>query len=180
MNGELKVIEDVSRKLIRWNIPFMLTGSIAMNFYVEPRMTRDIDIVANLQKENIKEIVKMFEEDYYIDKLAVEIAIESNKMFNIIHNETVTKVDFVIRKNTEYRLLEFERRKSINLFDIPTFIVSIEDLIVSKLYWMKDSASNIQKKDISLLLSSQYDKEYVNHWTSKLGLSVLLKEILNG
>lgn len=56
MNGELIVIEDVSKKLIGKNISFMLTGSIAMNFYVEPRMTRDIDIVINLQKENSIEI----------------------------------------------------------------------------------------------------------------------------
>jgi hypothetical protein len=180
MNGELIVIEDVSKKLIGKNISFMLTGSIAMNFYVEPRMTRDIDIVINLQKENSLEIVKMFEEDYYIDKLAVEMAIETNKMFNIIHNETITKVDFIIRKNIEYRLIEFERRKFINLFDIPTYIVSKEDLIISKLFWMKDSGSNMQKKDILLLLSSEYDKEYVHHWITKLGLSIHFKEIQNG
>jgi len=43
MNGELLVISDVSQKLIEHEIPFMLTGSIAMNYFVEPRMTRDID-----------------------------------------------------------------------------------------------------------------------------------------
>lgn len=54
----------------------------------------------------------MFRQDYYIDEDAVKMAIDSNRMFNIIHNETITKVDFILRKKLEYRLLEFERRKS--------------------------------------------------------------------
>ncbi len=180
MNGEIAVIEDVSKKLIEYKIPFMLTGSIAMNFYVEPRMTRDIDIVVYLQKENISAIVKMFEQDYYIDEDSVRMAIESNRMFNIVHNETVTKVDFIIRKKTEYRLVEFERRQLVNFVNIPTYIVSKEDLIISKLDWMKNSKSDMQKKDISLLLSSDYDKDYVKKWSIELALNGLLEEIING
>ena len=180
MNGEIVVIEDVSKKLIEYKIPFMLTGSIAMNFYVEPRMTRDIDIVVYLQKENISAIMKMFEKDYYIDEDSVRMAIDNNRMFNIVHNETVTKVDFILRKKTEYRLMEFERRQLVNFGNIPTYIVGKEDLILSKLDWMKNSKSDIQKKDISLLLSSDYDKDYVTKWSTELGLQTLLEEIING
>ncbi len=61
MNGELLFISDVSQKLIEHEIPFMLTGSIAMNYFVEPRITRDIDLVIHLKDENIPLIVKMFE-----------------------------------------------------------------------------------------------------------------------
>jgi hypothetical protein len=180
MNGEIAVIEDVSKKLIEYKIPFMLTGSIAMNYYVEPRMTRDIDIVVYLRKENISAIVKMFEQDYYIDEDFVMMAIDSNRMFNIVHNETVTKVDFILRKKSDYRLVEFERRQLVTFVNFPTYIVSKEDLILSKLDWMKNSKSDMQKKDISLLLSSGYDKEYVQKWSTELGLKTLLEEIKNG
>ena len=176
MNGELLVISDVSRKLIEYQIPFMLTGSIAMNYFVEPRMTRDIDLVIHLKEENIPLIVKMFEKDYYID----EGAIENNHMFNIIHNETVTKVDFILRKSNEHRLLEFERRQQIQFLNIKTYIVSLEDLIISKLYWIKDSKSDLQKRDILLLLASSYETHYVEKWSKNLGLESILEEIKDG
>ncbi len=180
MNGEIAVIEDVSKKLIEYKIPFMLTGSIAMNYYVEPRMTRDIDIVVYFQKENISAIMKMFEKDYYIDEDSVRMAIDNNRMFNIVHNETVTKVDFILRKKSEYRMIEFERRQFVNFLNIPTYIVSKEDLIISKLDWMKNSNSDMQKRDITFLISSGYDKDYVQKWTRELGLKTLFEEILNG
>jgi hypothetical protein len=180
MNGELLVISDVSRKLIEYQIPFMLTGSIAMNYFVEPRMTRDIDLVIHLKEENIPLIVKMFEKDNYIDEGAIKWAIENNHMFNIIHNETVTKVDFILRKSNEHRLLEFERRQQIQFLNIKTYIVSLEDLIISKLYWIKDSKSDLQKRDILLLLASSYETHYVEKWSKNLGLESILEEIKDG
>jgi hypothetical protein len=180
MNGELLVISDVSRILIEYQIPFMLTGSIAMNYFVEPRMTRDIDLVIHLKEENIPLIVKMFEKDYYIDEGAIKWAIENNHMFNIIHNETVTKVDFILRKSNEHRLLEFERRQQIQFLNIKTYIVSLEDLIISKLYWIKDSKSDLQKRDILLLLASSYETHYVEKWSKNLGLESILEEIKDG
>jgi hypothetical protein len=180
MNGELLVINDVSQKLIEHQISFMLTGSIAMNYFVEPRMTRDIDIVIHLKEEDIPLIMKMFEKDYYIDEEAIKWAIENNRMFNIIHNETVTKVDFILRKSNTYRLLEFERRQQIQFLNVKTYIVSLEDLIISKLYWMKDSKSDFQKRDILLLLASSHDTLYVEKWSKNLGLESILEEIKNG
>ncbi len=45
MNSELEVLLDVVARLEDAGIDYMLTGSVAMSVYVEPRMTRDIDVV---------------------------------------------------------------------------------------------------------------------------------------
>ena len=45
MNTELAIIADIAKKFNALGIPYMLTGSIAMNYYVEPRMTWDINVV---------------------------------------------------------------------------------------------------------------------------------------
>jgi len=45
MQNELDVLRDVSRRLESAGIAYMLTGSMAMNYYAQPRMTRDIDLV---------------------------------------------------------------------------------------------------------------------------------------
>jgi hypothetical protein len=45
MSEELEVLKIVAECLNTAAIPYMITGSMAMNFYAIPRMTRDIDIV---------------------------------------------------------------------------------------------------------------------------------------
>ncbi len=44
MNPELEVLKMVAKRLESRNIPYMITGSVAMNFYAVPRMTREIDM----------------------------------------------------------------------------------------------------------------------------------------
>ena len=53
MNEELKVLEIVTQRLEKAQIPYMITGSIAMNYYATPRMTRDLDLIIKLQKSDI-------------------------------------------------------------------------------------------------------------------------------
>jgi N-acyl-D-aspartate/D-glutamate deacylase len=43
MLSELEVLEDVCARLEKARIEYMLTGSMAMTYYAQPRMTRDID-----------------------------------------------------------------------------------------------------------------------------------------
>ena len=62
---------------------------------------------------------------------------------------------------------------------IPVWLVSKEDLIISKLYWAKDSHSELQLRDVKNLLNSSYDADYLESWTRKLELHELLKECLN-
>ncbi len=46
MSEEISVLLEVAGILDAAGIDYMLTGSVAMNFYATPRMTRDIDLVA--------------------------------------------------------------------------------------------------------------------------------------
>jgi hypothetical protein len=85
-------------------------------------------------------------------------------------------VDCIIRKHSPYRLAEFERRQRITIEDFSTWIVSKEDLIVSKLLWAKDSRSEVQLRDVKNLASTGYDVTYLEHWTGSLGLDTLWQE----
>jgi len=64
------------------------------------------------------------------------------------------------------------------ILDFTTFIVSKEDLIISKLFWAKDSHSEIQLGDVRNLLTTGYDAAYLQHWTRELDLDNLLRECL--
>ena len=179
MQNELDIVRDVSARLDGADIGYMLTGSMAMNYYAQPRMTRDIDLVVALRPGDTDRIVRLFTPDYYVSREAVDSSITSRSMFNLIHQESVIKVDCIVKKLTEYRRVEFARRQQIEIADFKTWIVSKEDLIISKLDWAKDSRSELQLGDVRNLLKTGGDKNYLQDWTSKLGLNYLLQECLH-
>jgi hypothetical protein len=177
MQNELDIVRDVSNRLGGAGIGYMLTGSIAMNYYAEPRMTRDIDLVVALRREDAERIVELFSPDYYVSREAVESSIRRQSLFNLIHNESVIKVDCIVRKQTDFRLNEFERRQRIKFRDFETWIVSKEDLILSKLSWAKDSHSEFQLRDVRNLVATGCDRAYIDRWTGELDVANLWKEI---
>lgn len=179
--SELDVLKLVCKKLDNAEISYMLTGSFASNFYATPRMTRDIDIVIELSRFESQKLCSLFQDEFYIDKDAIVDAIERQGMFNIIHNDSVYKIDFIVRKEEEYRKVEFHRRRRIELGSIPIWIVSPEDLIISKLFWAKESSSEMQIKDIENLLQSleTLDKGYLEDWIKKLNLGSVYQKVNN-
>jgi hypothetical protein len=177
MQNELDIVRDVSYRLDSARIGYMLTGSMAMNFYTQPRMTRDIDLVVALRPVDAERLVQLFNPDYYVSPEAVAGSITQESMFNLIHDQSIIKVDCIIRKQNPYRLNEFARRQRIKIGDFETWIVSKEDLILSKLFWAKDSRSEQQLGDVKNLLGSGCDRPYIEHWTAELGLVNLWKEI---
>ena len=178
MQTDLDILRDVSQRLEAAGIAFMLTGSVAMNHYAQPRMTRDIDLVVSLQEKDVDTIVRLFEADYYVDGMAVSRAVARRSMFNLIHNESVIKVDCIVLKNDPYRREEFARRRPVTLGDFQTWIVSREDLILSKLYWARDSKSEMQLRDVRNLLSPDCSVAYLHKWATTLGVDELLKEAI--
>lgn len=141
MSEESEVLKEVCRRLESTGISYMITGSTAANFYAVPRMTRDIDIVIEICKGDAGRLIGLFKDDFYIDQESVSEAVEDQGMFNILHNEYVIKIDFIVRKEAPYRRLEFERRRPAEFEGQKIWIVSPEDLILSKLFWAKDSFS---------------------------------------
>lgn len=176
MQNELDIVRDVSARLEQGDLAYMLTGSMAMNYYAQPRMTRDIDLVVALTPQDTDTVVQLFTPDYYVSREAVSSSIALASLFNLIHQESVIKVDCIVRKNTPYRCAEFERRTRITIEDFSTWIVSKEDLIISKLWWAKDSHSELQLRDVKNLTDTGCDTIYVEEWTKELGLFALWKE----
>jgi len=177
--NEIDVIRDVSHKLEEAGIPYMLTGSMAMNYFAQPRMTRDIDLVVALAARDVESLIRLFATAYYVSEESVRESLAHKSMFNLIHLESLIKVDCIVRKNSEYRRTEFARRQKIALLDFSTWIVSKEDLVISKLFWAKDSHSEVQLRDVKNLLATGFDASYLKRWTVDLGLDSLLEECLH-
>ena len=177
MFSELDILRDVTAKFDKSGIQYMLTGSLAMSYYAQPRMTRDIDLVLEISPNVVTDFENVFKSEYYVSIDSIRDAIRNEFIFNLIHTESTIKVDCIIRKKSEFRKKEFERKQKVQLKDFDIFIVSKEDLIISKLFWIKESESGIQKADIKNLLKTGFDEEYLLHWINKLNLQNIFQAI---
>ncbi len=157
----------------------MLTGSFAANYYAVPRMTRDIDIIIQIVEPDIDKFVQTFENHFYLDRRAIVEAMEHRRMFNIINEDNAFKIDFIILKNSSYRQMEFQRKQRVIFNGIGVWIVSPEDLIISKLDWAKDSMSEMQMKDVKNLLMTlkNLDKTYLHQWIQTLQLDEIYAKV---
>ncbi|WP_309335839.1 hypothetical protein [Mucilaginibacter sp.] len=167
---------DFFKKIIEYfennQIPYMLSGSIAMGLYIIPRATKDIDFVVRLRAEDVDGFVNHFDGAYYCSKDAVTDAINRQSLFNVIDHQSGYKADFVVLKNSEYRLTEFERKRKMNFYGTDIYVVSAEDLLLSKLIWIQDWQAAVQMEDIKNLVSlPNLEHEYIDHWIKKLNLN---------
>ena len=167
----LQLLEKIVNILTTLQIPYMLSGSIAMNFYAEPRVTQDIDIVIDMQDYDVASFVKALEDKFYYFQEGIYTEIRRKGMFNIIDFETGFKVDFIIRKNDLYEQVKFQNSRQVKYSDIDLRIINLEDLIISKLQWIQVLESDKQKNDIvNLLDNEQLDLDYVKYWCKNLRL----------
>jgi len=166
----LDLLQRVCNSLDDAHIPYMISGSIALNIYSIPRMTRDIDIVVELTESRIDEFTNLFPDSYF-DKEVIRNEIRRKGMFNIIDHQTGFKIDFIIRKETEYFNLAFQRRLRIHELDTDLWVIRLEDLVIAKLIWIQEHQSEKQAVDIeNLLLNRDKDINYIKQWCEILHL----------
>jgi hypothetical protein len=126
----------------------MLSVSMAMSIYTGPRYTRDFEFVVHLKPSDITHLSDHFKEGYYCDEDSVVEAIRQKTMFNIIDHKSNYKADFMIVKDNEFEKTKFERRLLVPFLDYKIYVVSKEDLLLSKLTWIQLLQSSVQTVDI--------------------------------
>lgn len=174
MTDQLDVLALVTSTLDTAGIPYMVTGSMASGYYGEPRMTRDVDLVVELRSDDPDRLEALLGTAFLLTAEGVREAMRRQTMFNAIHKEAFVKVDFVVRKADAYRVEEFGRRRRVTLDGHGMWIVSPEDLILSKLVWGQASNSDVQARDVRAVIAAQtanLDWTYLTTWADALGVS---------
>jgi hypothetical protein len=162
---------DIVKFLDDEQIPYMLTGSMAMSVYTVARATQDFDFVIQLQAADVPKVASRFKSGYYCNEDAIHDAIRRKSMFNIIEHATSFKADFILLRDNEFQQLQFSRRIIVKLLDVEAWVISGEDLILSKLIWIQQSQSGRQMEDIKAVSKFPgLDWDYIHHWSAKLDL----------
>jgi len=174
--GQSELMRLVVRTFESLDIPYMITGSHASAYYGEPRFTRDIDIVAEIQEGQVDAFVSFFPpNEYYCDKDIIKTEIKRHGQFNIIHTASGLKVDVILRKETPFSRMEFSRRKRSKVFsDQEANFVAPEDVIIKKMAFYKEGGSEKHLRDITGILKisgDAVDRNYISEWAKRLELT---------
>ena len=168
------------------NIPYFIGGSLATAVHGVARATMDVDLVADIQVEQIPQLLQVLGEAFFADNQMIENAIRQGMSYNLIHKETMFKVDIFPVKNRAFDRSQFERRTAYALADEPermAYVASPEDIILAKLEWYRlgGEVSDRQWQDILNVLKIQgerIDRTYLQHWAEQLMVSNLLQRAL--
>lgn len=100
----------VIHALDQLSVPYVIGGPLASAVHGVIRATMDTDIVAALRLEHAQPLADMLSGTFYADADMIRDAIEHHMSFNVIHLETVFKVDVFIPKEREFDRLQIRRR----------------------------------------------------------------------
>lgn len=167
------------------NIPYIITGGIAVVVWGHPRFTADIDLVIELIPQKIDQLTKALlkiGQDVYVDKEMIKQAIIRQGEFNLIHPTSGLKVDFwVLKRDDPFDQERMARKIAKQIKDQTIYFTSPEDLILAKLLWYKESQSTRQLEDIESILRIQkeLDRQYLKKWAKTHSTSEILESILS-
>ena len=186
LSEPLQITRRVVQEFEHLGIRYLVGGSLASSLHGIPRATNDVDIVAEIKNENVPSLVKALEPEFYIDSEMIIDAIHRQGSFNIIHLETMFKIDVFILKPDEASRKEMMRRQPYNITDVSgqaLFLASAEDVVIHKLYWYKlgEKTSERQWNDVLGVLQvqgNQLDYAYLKQTAKLRGVSDLLEKAL--
>ena len=185
-NEPVEVTLKVTSVLEDLSVPYLIGGSLASTLYGMVRTTQDSDIIAEMRLEHLQPFVSALQEEFYMDDEMISESIQRNSSFNIIHRETMFKVDVFIPRPRPFLQSQLSRaQRQIFLFEkeMSAKFASPEDTILSKLEWYRlgGEVSDSQWRDILGVLKTragELDLDYMQKWAIGLKVTDLLDRAL--
>lgn len=184
--NQIEVLLRVAAVLEEMRVPYVVVGSVASSMHGFSRTTADADIVADLRPENVSALHAALKDEYYADDQAMRRALSLRRMFNVIHMDTLFKVDIYAPKGDEFSRQQFERARRETFLPGEAggaYVATPEDTILAKLQWHRrgGEVSERQLTDVLGVLKVQrerLDLEYLREWAGRLEVSDLLERLL--
>ena len=180
---QIEFFTSVIRALNEIGVQYMLTGSVASNFYGQPRLTHDVDLAVALTFGQIKALSSKYPAPrYYLSEDAAVEAVKTRAMFNLIDSETGLKADFwILDEDDALKSSAFRRRRQAVVLGQKTFIATPEDIILLKLDWHRQGVeTTVQFKDALTVFEIQrndLDMDYLRSMAQSVGLAELLANL---
>ncbi|MBA3853574.1 MAG: hypothetical protein C0503_04110 [Gemmatimonas sp.] len=180
------VAVDVTRRLERVGVRYVIGGSIASSLHGEPRSTLDVDVVADLLEAQVAAVVAALGDAYYIDPTVALDAVCAGASFNVVHVASTIKVDVFVAGADPFELRRLETALEISAPPPLTATLRIdtaEHTLLRKLEWYRRGGeiSERQWRDVRAIVALQGQRLNVSElrrWSLHLGVDDLLTRVL--
>lgn len=177
---------EVTETLDRLGVEYLLGGSLASSILGEPRSTVDIDLAIVLQEQAIAALVGALESAFFVDPESVHRAVREGTSVNVLHRETMMKVDLFVLGDSAFDRQQLARRVRVAVSHTSPRLVSVsspEDLVIRKLGWFRagGQVSDRQWRDVVGILKVQrgrLDLDHLRRWSDEYGVRDLLERAL--
>jgi len=174
---EPDLIELFVNPLNRFQIRYLISGSVASMLYGEPRVTHDIDLVVMLRSHDLSRLTEAYPaSEFYVPPLeviAAEMAREQRGHFNVIHSDTSLKADFYPAHRDELHAWAFRHARQYSIERTSICLAPPEYVIVRKLEYYREGGSDKHLRDIRGMLAvsdEQISRSELNQWIARRGL----------
>jgi hypothetical protein len=182
----IAVTITVTATLEKLGVRYLIGGSLASTVHGMVRTTQDSDIVAEMRPEHVESFVRALENEFYIDEESITSAVAQHTSFNIIHRESMFKVDVFVPVLRPFVREQLSRaRKQVFAVEpqVEALVATAEDTLLAKLEWyrMGGEVSERQWRDVLGILKIQagnLDLSYLRQWAKELNVSDLLERAL--
>jgi hypothetical protein len=177
----------VTDLLERLGICYLIGGSLASSLHGVFRASVDADLVADLGPEHVIPLSVGLGDRFYHDRTAMRRAIELRRSFNVIHLDSMFKIDVFVPKGRPFDESQLARREAHQISSDPNrsaFFASAEDTLLAKLDWYRagGEVSEQQWRDVLGILEVQSDKldlRYLRSMAASLQVNDLLERALS-
>jgi len=175
------LIELFIRPLERASVEYMITGGVAAVIYGDPRFTRDVDLVLELDAEGTSDLLTAFDPgEFYLppaEVLSEEAARADGGHFNIIHHDTALRADVYTAGKVPLHRWALDRVVRLRVGPGEISVAPIEYVVLRKLQYYRDSGSDRHLRDIAMMLrfsGDTVDRDSLGEWCGRLALDSLL------
>jgi hypothetical protein len=179
LNGQnllLRIIDCLAET----QIPYVIVGSFATNVYAIARSTQDADIVVNAATGQIAALAETLSADFVRDPQVQFETVTATTKTVFTDRETGFILELFQLSDDPHDQERFARRREIIVQGRPTWVLSKEDVLVTKLNWLLRANRTKDLLDVRNVMGVQGDSiewPYVEKWCDRHGTRELLDRL---
>ncbi len=137
INGKKDMIQEIIDVMFRYNIEYCVIGGLAVNAYVEPVVSLDLDIV--VVAGSISKLLEMTKDKYHIKEFPHSINLGSNESDIRIQLQTDTRYQEFIHNSQEKEVMGYTMQ-----------VASLKDVLKGKTWAYLDTQRRGSKRQKDL------------------------------
>lgn len=159
------LIRLMAEVLQRFEVDHYTFGAVAMNFWIPPRFTHDLDVVLCIRKGELPRLVKELNKLGFKITSSLQRKLGEGRLIKLPIDDTELDLKLCIHAH-DYEALKRAQKYVQGPFVI--FVASAEDIVLYKLqFWRRQDQADVER------IVAEYkplDRDYIEAWLDKVGI----------